>query len=128
MQYFSYVSINGCMTTWKMDVNFLRRLGSVGKKRSSVVSLLKPSESDRLPKLNIMHPCSFLSFLFFLCKTFLTILAQQEFSIGNSVQALRRPCEGSRKLFVEIYRFSFADLLQNILTESLVMYRIQMQT
>ena len=54
---------------------------------------------------------------------------------------LRRPCEDSRELFVQIivsrgdstnyvqiYRFSFAGLLRNILTESLVMYHIQIQT
>ena len=31
-----------------------------------------------------------------------------------------------RELLVQIYRFSFAGLLQNILTESLVMYHIQL--
>ena len=35
---------------------------------------------------------------------------------------LRRPCEDSREVFVQIYRFSFAGLLQNTLTGSLVMY------
>ena len=56
------------------------------------------------------------------------ILSQHGFSIGNPFQDLRRPSEGSRELFVQIYRFSFAGLLQNILTESLVMYHIQIQT
>ena len=46
----------------------------------------------------------------------------------NPFQDLRRPSEGSRELFVLIYRFSFAGVLQNILTESLVMYHIQIQT
>ena len=88
-------------------------------------NLFKPSESDRLPKLNVMHPCSFLSFLFFLWKTFLMILSQHGFSIGNPFQDLRRLSEGSQELFVQIYRFSFAGLLQNILAESLVIHHIQ---
>ena len=56
------------------------------------------------------------------------ILSQHGLSIGNPFQNLRRPSKGSRELFIQIYRFSFAGLLQNILTESLVMYRIQIQT
>ena len=77
---------------------FLRRLisGSMKFIKETLpccVSLLKPSESDRLPKLNASLLLS-----------------------------------GSRELFVQIYRFSFAGLPQNILTESLVMYHIQIQT
>ena len=37
--------------------------------------------------------------------------------LGNPVQDLRRPIEGLRELFVQIYRLSFAGLLRNILTE-----------
>ena len=56
--------------------------------------------------------------------------SQHGFSIGNPFQDLRRPSEGSRELFVLIYRFSFTGLLRNILTEesSLAMYHIQIQT
>ena len=124
--YFSYVSINGCMTTWKMDVwiffdeaNISTGQWNLWKKRSSAVSLLKPSESDRLPKLNASLFLSILSFcsmenLF----SVLMILSQHGFSIGNPVQAVRRPSEGSRELFVQIYCFSLAGLLLNILTET----------
>ena len=68
----------------------------------------------------------FYPFLFSLRKTFLMILSQHGFSIGNPVQDLRRTSEGSRELFVQIYRFSFAGLLRNISTESLVVYHIQL--
>ena len=93
-------------------------------------SLFNPLDSDRLPKLNPSLFLSILSF-FFSGKLFLLmILFQHWFSVGNPVQDLKRPSEGLRELFVQIYRFSFAGLLQNILTESLVMYyiRIQLQT
>ena len=62
------------------------------------VSLFKPSESDRLPKLNA-------SLLLFFCGKlfFFTDLSQHGFSIGNPVQALRRTSEGPRELFVQIY-------------------------
>ena len=36
------------------------------------------------------------------------ILSQHGVSIGNPFQDLRRLSEGSRELFVQIYRFSFA--------------------
>ena len=79
-----------------------------------------------------MHPCSFRSFLFFFFfaieNFFLMILSQHGVSIGNPFQDLRRLSEGSRELFVQIYRFSFAGLLQSILTELQVMYHIQIQT
>ena len=73
--------------------------------------------------------CILIPFFFFSLENFLLmILSQHGFSTGNPFQDLRRPSEGSRELFVQIYRFSFAGLLQNIFTESLVMDHMQMKT
>ena len=134
-QYFSYASINGCMmTAWKMDVWIFFGEGDIRVneiyERNARVLWAFSNPQKVIGYQNWMHPCSFLSFLFFLWKTlfFLMILPQRGFSIGNPVQAVRRPSDGSRELFVQIYCFSFAGLLHNILTESLVMYHIQIET
>ena len=98
---------------------------TLGRKRSSVVIAFSNPQKV-IGYQNWMHPHSFLFSFFFPLETFLLmILSQQKknfsqhgFSIGNLFQDLRRRCEGSWELFVQIYRFSFAGLLQNILTES----------
>ena len=85
-------------------------------------------DSDRLPKLNPSLLLSILSFFSMENVFLLMILYQLSFSVGNPIQALRRTSKGWRELLVQIYRSSFVGLLQNILTESLVMYHIQIQT
>ena len=76
----------------------------------------------------MLHPCSFCILSFFSVENFFDDPSSTWIQHWKPVQALRRPREHSRELFVQIYRFYFACLLQNILTESLVMYYIQIQT